>query len=395
MSEMKILQISNYIYPNFGGIEQVARDIANTMRTVPGVEQKIICFNTDASDGVAVTHQEETVHDVVDGVEVLRCSSFAKVRSQSLSANFGRELKGLMDSFDPDIVVFHYPNPFQAHFLLSYIHAHRGWEQHHKLVLYWHLDVVKQKVLGKVFHPQTLELLRLASQVVATSPNYIEGSPYLRRFRSKCRVIPNCISETRMQITDAIRARADELRRQYGEDKLLCFGIGRHIPYKGFRYLVEASRYLDDRFVVLIGGNGELTDSLKLQAAGDDKVHFLGRLSDEDLLACYLACDIFCFPSITKNEAFGIALAEGMSFEKPAVTFTIPGSGVNYVNLHGVTGIECPNGDSRAYAAAITRLGDDAQLRRKYGSAAAQRVRENFLSSQFAANIRALFADLG
>ena len=395
MSDMKVLQISNYIYPNIGGIEQVARDIADTLGTVPGVEQKIICFNTDAIDGAVVTHQKETVHDTVDGVEVLRCSSFAKLRSQSLSTSFGRELKRLLDSFDPDVVVFHYPNPFEAHFLLSYIHAHRGWENSHKLVLYWHLDIVKQKLLGKLFHPQTLELLRLASRVVATSPNYIEGSPYLSRFRDKCRVIPNCISETRMELSDAIRARALELRGQYGKDKILCFGIGRHIPYKGFRYLVEASRYLDDRFVVLIGGKGELTDTLKAQAAGDGKIHFLGRLSDEDLLACYLACDIFCFPSITKNEAFGIALAEGMSFGKPAVTFTIHGSGVNYVNLDGVTGIECPNGDSRAYAAALTRLADDAQLRRQYGAAAAQRVRENFLSSQFAANIRALFADLG
>ena len=391
---MKILQIPNYFHPNVGGIEQVARDIANTLSGVSGVEQKIICFNTDARAGDAVTHQGETVRDTVDGVEVLRCSSFAKLRSQSLSTSFGRELKRLLDSFDPDVVVFHYPNPFEAHFLLSYIHAHRGWENSHKLVLYWHLDIVKQKLLGKLFHPQTLELLRLASRVVATSPNYIEGSPYLSRFRDKCRVIPNCISETRMELSDAIRARALELRGQYGKDKILCFGIGRHIPYKGFRYLVEASRYLDDRFVVLIGGNGELTDGLKAQAAGDDKVRFLGRLSDADLIAHYYACDIFCFPSITKNEAFGIALAEGMSFEKPAVTFTIPGSGVNYVNLDGVTGIECPNSDSRAYAAALRRLADDRQLRQQYGAAAAQRVRGNFLSSQFADNIRALFADL-
>lgn len=391
---MKVLQISNYLYPNIGGIEQVARDIANTLSGVPGVEQKILCFNTDARDGDTVTHQKETVRDTVDGVEVLRCSSFAKLRSQSLSTSFGRELRCLMDSFDPDIVVFHYPNPFEAHFLLAYIHGHPGWESRHKLVLYWHLDIVKQKLLGKLFHAQTLELLRLATQVVATSPNYIEGSKYLSRFRNKCRVIPNCISESRMAVTDSIRARTEELRRAYGEDKVLCFGVGRHIPYKGFSCLVEASRYLDDRFVLLIGGKGELTDTLKTQAAGDDKVHFLGRISDEDLIAYDLACDIFCFPSITKNEAFGIALAEGMSFGKPAVTFTIPGSGVNYVNLDGVTGIECPNADSRAYAAALTRLADDPQLRLRYGEAAARRVRENFLFSQFKANIRTLFDDV-
>ena len=391
---MKILQIPNYFYPNIGGIEQTARDIANVLCAMPGVSQKILCFNTDAIDGDTVTHQNETVHDTVDGVEVLRCSSFAKLQSQSLSTSFGRELRRLMDDFDPDIVVFHYPNPFEAHYLLSYIHSHPGWERRHKLVLYWHLDIVKQKLLGKLFHGQTLALLRLAAQIVATSPNYIEGSRYLRQFREKCRVIPSCINEQRLTVTDSVRSRAQELRREYGEDSVLCFGIGRHIPYKGFTYLVEASRYLDDRFAVLIGGSGELTEALKTQAAGDTKVHFPGRLSDEDLMACYLSCDIFCFPSVTKNEAFGLALAEGMYFGKPAVTFTIPGSGVNFVSLGGVTGLECPNADSRAYAEAIMRLADDPQLRRQYGEAAERRVREHFLFSQFGANIRTLFENL-
>ena len=34
----------------------------------------------------------------------------------------------------------------------------------------------------------------------------------------------------------------------------------------------------------------------------------------------------------------------------PAVTFTIPGSGVNWVSLNGETGIEVPNGDDKAFA---------------------------------------------
>lgn len=49
---------------------------------------------------------------------------------------------------------------------------------------------------------------------------------------------------------------------------------------------------------------------------------------------------MFAFPSVTKNEAFGVALAEAMYCYTPAVTFTIEGSGVNWVNLNGITGIE-------------------------------------------------------
>ena len=64
-------------------------------------------------------------------------------------------------------------------------------------------------------------------------------------------------------------------------------------------YLVRASKLLDERFKVYIGGKGPLTEELKKLAAGDEKVIFTGRLSDEELLSHMLACDIFCFPSIT------------------------------------------------------------------------------------------------
>ena len=342
----KILQISNYQYPHIGGIEQVARDIADSLLDDKEIEQKMICFNEDAQDGNYLCHRKETMHDSVDGVEVIRCGCFAKVASQSLSFTYPSELKKVLKDFGPDIVILHYPNPFVSSFLLPML------PKITKFVLYWHLDITKQKILGKLFHGQTLHLLERADKVIATSPNYVDGSPYLSQFRAKCEVIPNCIRMERLTPTAAIYKKAELIRKE-NEGKILCFGVGRHVPYKGFTYLVKASKLLDDRFRIYIGGKGELTQSLKEEAKDDPKIQFLGRVSDEDMIAYYLACDIFCFPSITKNEAFGIALAEGMYFANPAVTFTIPGSGVNYVNLADVTGIECPNGDVRAYANAL------------------------------------------
>ena len=122
-------------------------------------------------------------------------------------------------------------------------------------------------------------------------------------------------------------------------------------------------------------------------ANGNKNIIFLGRVSDEDMLAYYLAMDIFCFPSITKNEAFGIALAEAMYFGKPAVTFNIPGSGVNYVNINNATGIEVENRNIKAYAEALKVLADNPELRLKMGEAAKERVEKNFLNSNFRKNI--------
>ncbi len=377
---IRVLQISNYMYPHIGGIEQVARDIADSFNTDGEIEQKIICFNEDAAIGDYVCHRNETVHNEVDGVEVIRCGCFAKVASQSLSLSYPHELKKVLDEFNPNIVILHYPNPYVSFFLLKML------KKDAKLILYWILDITKQKILGKVFHHQSIKLLKRADEVLTLSPNYIDGSPYLSKFKDKCVVIPCCIREERVTLTDSIKEKAREIRES-NKDKTICLAVGRHVPYKGFHYLIEASKYLDDSIRIFIGGQGPLTESLKNEAEGNNKIVFLGRLSDEDLIAYYYACDIFCFSSITKNEAFGIALAEAMYFEKPAVTFTIPGSGVNYVSLDRETGIECPNCDSRAYASAIKELADDKDLREKYGKAAKERVIENFSYDSFSKQI--------
>ena len=384
---MKLLQISNYLYPNIGGIEQVARDIADSLLDREDIEQKIICFNEDAQDSDYVCHRRETVHDKVDGIDVIRCGCITKKASQSVSLTFRKELKKLLKEFAPDVVIFHYPNPFQASFLLPLL------DRRTKLIVYWHLDITKQKYLGKLFHGQNLKLCRRADRIVATSPNYIEGSPYLSKFRGKCCVIPNCISAQRLTVTPRIKALAEHIRRRF-LGKTIVFAVGRHVEYKGMKYLVRAAKELDGNFEILIGGKGPLTGELFSERNGNEHVHMLGRISDELLIACMLACDIFAFPSVTKNEAFGIALAEGMYFGKPAVTFNIPGSGVNYVSLGGVTGIECQNANSEAFAGALFSLGSERKLCERYGAAARQRVLDNFMFDTFKENILRLIAEV-
>ena len=384
---IRVLQVICGMYPRIGGIEQVGRDVAAALSSNPDIEQKIICFNEDAQCGDYVCHRKETVTDKVDGVEVIRCGCIAKIASQLISLSYPRQLKKLMKSFGPNVVIFHYPSPYLAAFLLHNL------KKETKLIVYWHLDITKQKILGKIFHRQNIKLLKRADKVVATSSPYIDGSMYLSKFSKKCVVVNNCISLDRLK-KDAETEKMTADIREKNNGKTICFGLGRHVPYKGYKYLIDAAEYLDNSFKIYIGGRGPLTDELKEQAKGLNNVEFLGRISNSELVAYLDACDIFCFPSITKNEAFGIALAEGMYFGKPAVTFTIPGSGVNYVNLNGVTGIECPNGDSKAYAEALKTLAEDPALREKYGQAARQRVIENFTGEIFEKNVMKLLGEL-
>lgn len=375
----KILQVVCSYFPRIGGIEQVAKDISDALKGKP-YEMKVICLNEDAEAEGLVCRRQESVHDNIDGVEVIRCGSIAKVASQLISPKYLSELRKVMNSYKPDIVIFHYPNPFLAQFLLDYK------KRPFKLVVYWHLDITKQKVLGKLFHGQNLSLIKRADKIVGATTKHVEESAYTKYFGDKKYILPYAVNEERLIMTDADKAMSEEIRKKYS-DKILCFFIGRHVPYKGLKYLIEASKYLDDRFQFVIAGAGPLTEELKEQAMGDSKIEFVGRISNSEWRAYLKACDIFCFPSITRNEAFGLALAEAMYYEKPAVTFTIKGSGVNVVSINGETGIECPNGDAKAYAEALKKLADNKELREEYGRNARERVLANFTFDKFTDNV--------
>lgn len=376
MARNRILHVSKYYHPFSGGTEQIARDCVMALRD--DYEQRVIAFN----DG------REDRREKVDGIEVIKCGCFAKIASQSLSLSYKRELERSIDEFDPDIVVFHYPNPFVASILLKAIEG-----RDIKLILYWHLDIVRQKFLRLFFMRQNQKLISRADRLIATSPNYIKGSRWLRSVGEKCVVVPNCINAERMRVTPEITERALAIKQDH-VGKTLCIAVGRHTGYKGYTYLIQASKLLDDRFHIFITGTGELSDRLRREASGDPKVEFTGRIEDAEMKALILASDIFCFPSITKNEAFGLALAEAMYYEKPAVTFTIEGSGVNYVCLDKEDGLEVPNRDVSAYADALRQLAQDPGLRERYGKNGRKRVMENFLDHQFRENIRTVIAGL-
>ena len=125
-----------------------------------------------------------------------------------------------------------------------------------------------------------------------------------------------------------------------------------------------------------------------------DRVKFIGRIPNEYLRCYYYASDIFAFTSCTKQEAFGIALAEAMYCGSVPVTFTIEGSGVNWVSVKNETCIEVPIGDVKAYAAAIDKLLTDNDLYMQYATAGKERIAKLFTSEKSNKEADAIFKEL-
>lgn len=356
---MRILHISKYYYPYIGGVENICKYLVDNMKHDNDIA--VVCFNEQKDDRI----------DIVDGVKIYRVGAKLTIARQALSLSYFSVLRRAIKEFRPDVIHFHWANPYPAFVLLTMI------PKKVKLVIHWHMDIIKQKKLYPLIKPVETRLLKRASFVLVTSPNYRNGSIPLQPFKNKVRVVPNAIDESTLVLQEGDKDKIAQIREKFG-NKDIVFFVGRHIQYKGLPHLIEAEKMVKSDCAFVIAGKGPLTEELKA-SCHSDRVHFVGKISDDDL-RCYLyAAKVFAFPSITKNEAFGVALAEAMYCHTPAVTFRIYGSGVNWVSINNETCLEVPNGDDKAYANAIDELLQDNILRNRLADNGVQRVKNNFL----------------
>lgn len=152
------------------------------------------------------------------------------------------------------------------------------------------------------------------------------------------------------------------------------FFIGRHEPRKGLAVLLEAMAELPADVRLWVGGTGPDTEMLKARHAGDPRIEWLGRISDEEKAQRTRGADVFCAPSLG-GESFGIVLLEGMAAETPTVASDL--DGYRNVATNEVDALLVPPGDASALAAAIRRIISDGSLAASLVEAANRRAAEH------------------
>jgi glycosyltransferase involved in cell wall biosynthesis len=142
--------------------------------------------------------------------------------------------------------------------------------------------------------------------------------------------------------------------------------------------------------VVMAGDGPERAEMMRLAAASGADIAFPGALSHEDLVAHLHASAVFVFPSVERSEAFGISIMEAHAAGKPVVATRL-GTGVEYVNADGRTGLNVPPRDPAALAQAVNALLEDAPRREAMGAEARERVAREFDVRTVARNEFALY----
>lgn len=138
-------------------------------------------------------------------------------------------------------------------------------------------------------------------------------------------------------------------------------------------------------------------DDREVQASLDElkklpNVRLWGRMDDRKQLATLLALsDLFVFPS--RKEGMGIAPMEAMAAGVPVIISRIPGV-TDLANVEGETGLYIEVDNSESLQSAMIKLGTNAQLRQKMGTAAHQRIVNAFGWEKYIDDLETLYASL-
>ena len=361
---LSIVHVYKDYWPVVGGIENHIKDLAEAEAAL-GYKVTVLVTNPGGQRG----------RELLNGVNVIRAARLATVASTPLSL----ALPFLLATLKPDITQVHFPYPVGevSQWLLS-------WKRPYLIA--YHSDVVKQQKILRLYNPLLKRVLAGAAGIFVGSDNYVQSSAYLRPFAPKCTVVPYAVDFERF-------ARAEPLFEKDGRFTLLF--MGRHRYYKGGDDLIRAVGLLPSDLSVrlLMGGDGPLRgewEQLSRRLGLQDKIQFVGNLSDADLPGFYASGDLFVLPANSRAEAFGKVLQEAMAGGLPCITTEL-GTGTSYVVQDGVTGRVVLPQQPKALATAIQQLASRPEIGQQMGQTGQARARQEFSLEQMVEKVQTVY----
>ena len=203
--------------------------------------------------------------------------------------------------------------------------------------------------------------------------------------------IPNFLGDSAFSLPDDEERAAQ--RRVWGlPDGAFTIGIvARLSPVKNHTLLLKAMAQLDERFHLVIIGDGparaelgELAGRLRIES----RVHFVGEVvSTRNLHGCF---DVSVLCSL--SEGFPNSIIEAMAAARPVVA--TPVGGMADAVTHDVTGILVPADEPRPLVDAIRTLEGNPALRARLGQAGREAARSKFRQETVIHKLLTLYREL-
>lgn len=339
-----------------GGVEACMLGIVNEFKKYPGIDLHVVTTQI----------LKKNIYQNIEGVSVHYLSSPPLPRFLTINTIDQYKVINKIKEINPDLVHGHISNYGYYALKSGYpsivtIHGIAKEEYDPKL-----RPSILDSIRREVILPMEDFCLKNARIITTVSPYVVEK---IESFcKSRVHVIPN-----------SIRDEFFEIQSREVSDRLLF--IGGIEPRKGLLNIIKAIELIctkrDSIRLHIVGGirkQGYYDNLIEYVEQNNlsSYVTFRGALDNEELKRELSECSIFVFPS--KEESFGIVLAEAEACGKPIVASNI--GGIPYVVDDNRTGFLVEYGDINSLVDKILMLLEDKDLRINMGYMGRKKARE-------------------
>ena len=299
-NEIKIAMLGHKRIPSReGGIEIVVEELSSRM-----VQQghNVTCYNRSGHH-ISGKEFDSSNLDVYKGVELKSVFTIDRKGLAALTSSCFAAVKIAFGKYD--VVHFHAEGPC-AMLWLPRLFGKRCVATVHGLD--WQREKWKGGFGSKYIKFGEKVAVRFADEIIVLSKGAQDY--FMQTYGRETRFIPNGVHRPEIRSAEIIK-------EKFGIDKdeYILF-LGRIVPEKGLRYLVEAFKdVLTDKKLIIAGGASDTEDfmsEIKGLAEGDGRIVFTGFVAGRMLEELYSNAYVYCLPS--DLEGMPLSLLEAMSY---------------------------------------------------------------------------------
>lgn len=286
-----------------GGLNRYVRDLWTALEDA-GVRVKGVTLGpaTGAPDGLVVPAMAtDPLHQRL--LAVLRACTAAGQAVDLVDAHFA--LYALLPVFGP------------LHDRPLVVHFHGPWGAESEASGAGRISVMARRAIERAVYRRARRLIVLSPAFRRVLVEQYGIAPW------RVRVLPPGVDLATFVPGDRRAARE---RLELPEDAWIAATVRRLVPRMGLDVLLDAWAKVDGG-LLLIAGDGPQREELELRSARlglGQRVRFLGRVSDGELVDLYRASDVTVVPSMAL-EGFGLVILESLACGTPVVGSTMGG----------------------------------------------------------------------
>lgn len=342
-----------------GGVEIVVEELCTRMVQLG---HKVCCYNRKGHH-VSGAEFDQAAGGVYKGIAIKEVLTIDKKGLAAVTSSFFACLKAAFGKYD--VVHVHAEGP-AAFCWLPKLFGKRVVVTVHGLD--WQREKWQTGFGARYIHLGEKCAVRYADEIIVLSKGVQDY--FLKNYGRTTRFVPNGVSRPQTREAELIRTR-------FGleKDSYILF-LGRLVPEKGLRYLIQAFKKLEtDKKLVIAGGSSDTDDfmtEIKELAFGDARIVFTGFIQGQLLEELYSNAYIYTLPS--DLEGMPLSLLEAMSYGNCCVVSDIDEC-ASVVEDHAVT---FHKGNGKDLRQKLQMLCDDESVVRGYKATAADYICEKY-----------------